>query len=266
MVGLSVRRGWWRSPAPRRRATGTRRSAAPTLGGASPPRGRRSRRRAGRSPPARGPRPRPGRRARGSRRATPRRRPGRRSSRGTGASARSARHDRADREVRLPGHHVHDRGGKHQVELALRHLTVGIRPVAPGRPELAREPAAGLEPVGVRRDVEHLRQAGVGDGAVVALEEVLHADLPVARVLVRVGAGWKRSASTSIPPRARCSGSPPRWAASGSASVSGLTKTNGPHASTETGTRPSAVVSNPGSRSARGAFLSDPSRPYVHAW
>ena len=82
----------------------------------------------------------------------------------------------------------------------MRHLAVGIRPVSPGRPELARQPAAGLEPVGVRRDVEHLRQAGVGDGAVVALEEVLDADLPVARVLVRVGPGMESQRVDVDPP------------------------------------------------------------------
>jgi hypothetical protein len=44
-----------------------------------------------------------------------------------------------------------------------------------------------LEDVGVLRDVERLREARVGDGAVVALEEVLCADLPVRRVLVALG-------------------------------------------------------------------------------
>ena len=139
-----------------------------------------------------------------------------------------------------------------------RRRVVYATAAVPRRPELAREPAAGLEPVGVRRDVEHLRPGRVGDGAVVALEEVLDADLPVARVLVRLGPGVESQRVDVDPVRPRaCSGSPPRWAASGSASVSGLTNTNGPQASTETGTSPSAVVSNPGSRSARGAFRSD---------
>ena len=52
-----------------------------------------------------------------------------------------------------------------------------------GRPNwLATAPAP--EPVGVGRDVEHFREARVRDRAVVALEEVLDADLPVARVLL----------------------------------------------------------------------------------
>ena len=44
-----------------------------------------------------------------------------------------------------------------------------------------------LEDVGVLRHVERLREARVRDRAVVALEEVLRADLPVARVLVALG-------------------------------------------------------------------------------
>ena len=96
---------------------------------------------------------------------------------------------RPDREVRLPGHHVHHGAGEQEVELATRDLAVGVRGLVRRRrrPELAREPAARLEPVGVRRDVEHLREARVRDRAVVALEEVLDADLPVAGVLVRLG-------------------------------------------------------------------------------
>ena len=55
------------------------------------------------------------------------------------------------------------------------------------RPDLRREPPAGLQRVAVGRDVERLREGRVRDGAVVALEEVLHADLPVGRVLVGDG-------------------------------------------------------------------------------
>ena len=102
-----------------------------------------------------------------------------------------------------------------------------------------------------------LRQARVRDGAVVALEEVLHADLPVGRVLVgdrpcgsaaRRRRGRRRRAAPAAP-RA-----PPRAAA---AVGSGLTKTNGPQVSTETWTRPSPSRSKPGSRSARGALRRD---------
>ena len=45
-----------------------------------------------------------------------------------------------------------------------------------------------LEDVSLLRHVERLREARVRDRAVVALEEVLGADLPVARVLVALGA------------------------------------------------------------------------------
>src|SRR6188508_2436762 len=115
-------------------------------------------------------------------------------------AVRAARDDRADRQVRLPGHDVHDRAGEQEVELAAGDLALRIRGTCVGarlnpgtdavllrRAELARDPAARLEPVGVGRDVEHLREARVRDRAVVALEEVLDADLPVARVLLGLG-------------------------------------------------------------------------------
>src|SRR6188472_2644291 len=111
-------------------------------------------------------------------------------------AVRAARDDRADRQVRLPGHDVHDRAGEQEVELAAGDLALRIRGTCVGarlnpgtdavllrRAELARDPAARLEPVGVGRDVEHLREARVRDRAVVALDEVL----PVARVLLGLG-------------------------------------------------------------------------------
>jgi hypothetical protein len=101
------------------------------------------------------------------------------------------------------------------------------------------------------------------DLAVVALEEVLAADLPV-RLVLAARALRNRSESSRagrvdelrqlaerLRERRRL--------------ASGLAKTNGPHESTETGTRPSSVLSKPGSRSS-GAARSAPSRPYVQAW
>ena len=135
------------------------------------------------------------------------------------------------------------------------------------RPELAREPAPRLEPVGVGRHVDRLREARVRDRAVVALEEVLDAHLPVAGVLGRLGPLVERERVDVDALRRRAARAARRGAsASGAASGSGLTNTNGPHVSTATGTSPRASRSKPGSRSARGALRSAPSRPYVHAW
>ena len=60
-----------------------------------------------------------------------------------------------------------------------------VDPAAPilRRPVLARERRVLLEGVRAGRDVDRLREARVGDGAVVALEVVLDADLPVRLVL-----------------------------------------------------------------------------------
>jgi hypothetical protein len=66
------------------------------------------------------------------------------------------------------------------VKLADRELRVAA---ATQLPELAPVPVAGLEPVVVGRDVDRRREPGMGDGAVVALEEVLAGDLPVGRHL-----------------------------------------------------------------------------------
>ena len=47
---------------------------------------------------------------------------------------------------------------------------------------------------------------------------------------------------------------------------SAFAKTNGPHVSTATGTRPSSSCGKSGSSSLRGAARRRPSRPYVQAW
>jgi hypothetical protein len=51
------------------------------------------------------------------------------------------------------------------------------------RPELARHEALRLEVVRIGRHVHRRREAGMRDGSVVALEEVLARDLPVRREL-----------------------------------------------------------------------------------
>ncbi len=98
----------------------------------------------------------------------------------------SERHDRADREVAPAGHDVDRRAGEEQVELAAVDLARGVVDAAAAvlrRPVLARERRVLLEGVRAGGDVDRLREARVGDGAVVALEVVLDADLPVRLVL-----------------------------------------------------------------------------------
>ncbi len=91
---------------------------------------------------------------------------------------RREREDRADREVRAAREDVDPGVRPDEVELALGELALGSA-AAPQLPELAPVPVAGRELVAVLRDVHELREAGVRDGAVVALEEVLAGDLPV---------------------------------------------------------------------------------------
>ena len=73
---------------------------------------------------------------------------------------------------RLAGEHVDPGVRPYEVELA-------APPAVARGPELGRVPAADLEPIRVRRHVDQRREAGVRDGAVIALEEVLRDDLPV---------------------------------------------------------------------------------------
>jgi hypothetical protein len=67
------------------------------------------------------------------------------------------------------------------VELAASDVALGVEAgaVLSHRAELRRESLAGLEPVRLRRHVDDRAEARVGDGAVVALEEVLGDELPV---------------------------------------------------------------------------------------
>ena len=136
----------------------------------------------------------------------------------------------------------------------------------PQRAVLGREAPVGREHVRLGRDVDELAEAGVRDLAVVALEEVLAHDLPVRvdlrlparvvdeRVDVEPELGDLRRAAS----RARRRAAP--------ASAPALAKTNGPHVSTATGTRPSSSCGKSGSSSLRGAARRRPSSPYVQAW
>ena len=100
-----------------------------------------------------------------------------------------------------------------------------------------------LQQVGVRVDVDDLAEPRVRSRAVVALEEVLHRDLPVRpRSATRGGSGSGPRRRRGRSAR-RGRGGSPSASSSGAASGSGLTKTNGPHVSTETGAseRPDGV-------------------------
>ena len=105
----------------------------------------------------------------------------------------------------------------------------------------------------------------MGDGAVVALEVVLDADLPVGVVL---GFGPLVEDERVDVDATLCD--EPRQVAEvvgqRGGVESGLTKTNGPQVLTCTGRRPWASRSKPGSSSARGAVRNEPSRSYVQAW
>ena len=124
------------------------------------------------------------------------------------------RDHRADRDVRLAGEDVHAEVRPEEVELRALELALDVDAGA-HRPALAREPAVGRERVRVGRGVDQLRERGVGDLAVVALEEVLADDLPV-RVDVGDPAEWKTRSSTSSPSSATCAGIDPSASASGS--------------------------------------------------
>ena len=95
-------------------------------------------------------------------------------------------HDRADREVRLAGHDVDRDVRPEEVELAALDRPARVEVAFPGlahRAVLRREGGALLEHVGVHGDVDDLREGRMSDLAVVALEEVLAAHLPVRLVL-----------------------------------------------------------------------------------
>src|SRR6266576_2339971 len=87
----------------------------------------------------------------------------------------------AARQVRVPGEDVQAEVRPEEVELAAGYLPVGEKraPVLAEWSELGGHEPVRLEPVGVRRNVDGGAEAGVCDGAVVALEEVLARDLPV---------------------------------------------------------------------------------------
>ena len=139
--------------------------------------------------------------------------------------------------------------GKEQVELSALDLTLRVvDPAAAvaGLTELAREPGPRLERVGVGSDVDRLREAGMRDRAVVALEVVLDADLPV-RVVLDLDTVAEDERVDVEPAAGDQPGSSPRCSVSGGASRSGLTNTNGPQVSTWSGTSPSPSRRKPGS-------------------
>ena len=117
---------------------------------------------------------------------------------------------------------------------ARRRLAVARERRRPHWSDLARERRMHLQRVRVRVDVDDLAEAGVRGRAVVALEEVLHHDLPVRLdrpLVVRVEANGvdvepARGDDRRQVAERRCSGG---------ASGSGFTNTNGPQVSTETG-------------------------------
>src|SRR5581483_9244855 len=91
---------------------------------------------------------------------------------------RRQRHHRADRDVRAPGEDVHPEVRPQEVEL--RALQLAVEPnVLSHRPALARQPPFGRQRVRVGGRVDHRRERGMRDLAVIALEEVLADDLPV---------------------------------------------------------------------------------------
>jgi hypothetical protein len=136
----------------------------------------------------------------------------------------SARDDRPDREVRPARHHVDHRAGEEEVELSTLDLARRVVRAAwlrPWRAVLRHAPAARLEQVRVDGHVHDGREPGVRGRAVVALEEVLGGDLPVALEL-GLGALEEASASRSIPASAIRSGMPSRNSSSGAASGIGV--------------------------------------------
>ena len=96
---------------------------------------------------------------------------------------RLERHDRTDREVRPPWHDVDDGAGEEEVELAaldLARRVVCATRLSPRRAVLGHAAGVRLEEIRVHRDVHHGGESRVRRRAVVALEEVLRGDLPVA--------------------------------------------------------------------------------------
>ena len=127
--------------------------------------------------------------------------------------------------------------------------------------ELGQDVLAGrLEPVLVGVDVVGGAEALVRDGAVVALEVVLAADLPVRGELVFV-AGVEDQVVNGDEAGHGAEGLGERRRVR-----VGVDEQNGPHVSRRSGTSESPSVSKPSSRSERGAARSDPSSAYVHAW
>ncbi len=87
------------------------------------------------------------------------------------------RHDRSDREIRPSGEDVDPEVRPEEMELRAWQLVGGRHRLE--RAVLGREAAVRREHVRIGRGVDELTEGGMGDLAVVALEEVLAHDLPV---------------------------------------------------------------------------------------
>ena len=101
----------------------------------------------------------------------------------------SQRDERPDRDVGAARHHVDLQVGPDEVELplgdlALRVVGGRVATALAHRRVVAGEGGVRLQAVRVRAHVEDVAEAGMGDGAVVALEVVLDRDLPVGLQLV----------------------------------------------------------------------------------
>ncbi len=96
---------------------------------------------------------------------------------------RSGRHDRPDREIGMAGKDVDCGVREQEVELGARDRTAGIEVVdrsrRPDRSVLAGVGRCRLQEIVVRVGVDRSGEARVRNPAVIALEEVLDAYLPV---------------------------------------------------------------------------------------
>ena len=175
---------------------------------------------------------------------------------------RAAGHDGPIERLGRPGMTFTTVAGEEEVELARATSPRASYTSPPGaaarhprrRADLRREPAARIEPVRVGRDVERLREGRVRDRAVVALEEVLDADLPVARVLVGLRARVEAQRVDVDPAVGEKSGQlAERVGQRLRLAVRVDEDERPPRLHRRPRTSPSAPVSKTGSRSARGA-------------
>ena len=135
-----------------------------------------------------------------------------------------------------------------------------------GRADLGHPPTLGLEQVRVRRHVHDSGEAGMRDRAVVALEEVLRADLPVGREL---GLGSLKEAEGADVDACSCDalGNVLQDVGErGRVRIRVDEEERSPLLEPKRDEPELDRVSMPPSRAERGAARSLPSRPYVQAW